>query len=320
MHAGPQTVGCLYVGRPARHTEKNKAHPSSHRRAGLSVRKVQSFGNLDGDNPHLEVQGISWGGNPQAFVHEIGHWAGIALGNSPLGCCGGGCGPDAVARGAKYFQEDCAHLAGRCTAHSPQQGPMWDWTDWYPTSIPCDKNAGGRETGQCTGGVTLGANVDADGKLISFRYDNVDEFDGVNNGAMYIHDDLMLYMYGLKTADEVRTTYHCIGAGPEWENTPGGRPNGVLDGVNGRPGNRYNVYAPTNSSFSIDDVIAAFGERWPKAPAFSSYSKWGTPPVPHPPPPHAISTSHRGDRALLRGCETCVRAVCCELGCRSLPW
>mgnify|MGYP003306865368 CR=1 FL=1 len=59
--------------------------------------------------------------------------------------------------------------------------------------------------------MTLGVNYDADGEFLSFRYDNVDEFnaDGLGaateNGAMYLHDELMLYMYGLMTADEVRT-------------------------------------------------------------------------------------------------------------------
>jgi len=237
--------------------------------------KNGGFGNLDGGNPHLEVQGISWGGNSQAFVHEIGHWAGIHLGYGSLGCCGSGCGPEAVKNGARYFQEDCAHLAGRCTVRSPQQGPMWDWVEWYPDAIPCDKNAGGRTSGTCRDGVTLGVNLDADGNLLSFRYDNIDEFDADDpekNPSLYMHDDLMLYLYGLKSADEITNTYYCIGAGQGWESAPGGATNGVRDGVNGRPGNRYEVFAPSNTSFGMDDVLAAFGERDPPAPAFSKYS------------------------------------------------
>ena len=80
---------------------------------------------------------------------------------------------------------------------------------------------------------------------------------------IYVHDDLMLYLYGLKGAEAVPITYHCIGAGPEWEGVPGGRPNGVRDGVNGRPGSRHEVYAPTNTSFDVGDVVTAFGKREP---------------------------------------------------------
>ena len=221
---------------------------------GLDVgHKNGGFGNLDVSddgiaNQHHEVQGISWGGDPQAFVHETGHWAGISLGNAPLGCCGGGCSQQDVDDGVKYLQEDCAHLSGRCTVRSPQQGPMWDWAEWYPTSIPCDPDAGGRAPGVgCKNGVTLGVNYDADGEFLSFRYDNVDEFnaDGLGaateNGAMYLHDELMLYMYGLMTADEVRTNakgaerrWFCMVAGPEWEDEPLGPSNGIEDGLEAR--------------------------------------------------------------------------------------
>merc|ERR1719486_1798420 len=125
---------------------------------------------------------------------------------------------------------------------------MWDWNEWYPNAIPCDPDAGGRTTNQCSDGVTLAANYDANGELASFRYDNVDEFDGDKNGAMFIHDDLMLYMYGLKSADEIDHPWHCIGAGESWE---------------GAPGNRNAIHAPTNTTFTISDVISAFGDRDP---------------------------------------------------------
>jgi len=247
--------------------------------AGLGLdlgTKNGGFGTLDGSNEHPETLGISWGGSTTAFDHEVGHWAGISLGVSPLGCCGGSCSTAAIEAGAKYLQEDCAHLAGRCTAHSPQQGPMWDWTDWYPTAIPCDPNAGGRTSGTCTGGVTLAANYNSDGSLRSFRYENVDEFDGDANGAMYLHDRLLLYLYGLVSDEEVTDSFHCIGAGFEWENDPSGRgsDNGVQDGVNGRGGSRDEVHAPVNTTFTIADVVAAFGPRVPAAPAFSPYSTY----------------------------------------------
>ena len=44
---------------------------------------------------------------------------------------------------------------------------------------------------------------------------------------MYLHDDLMLYLYGLKSAEEIDHPWHCIGAGESWEDAPGGRSNGV---------------------------------------------------------------------------------------------
>ena len=165
---------------------------------------------------------------------------------------------------------------------------MWDWDDWHPTSIPCDPNAGGRSSEQCTKGVTLGVNVDADGNFQSFRYDNEDEFnaDGkgyeTENGGIYLHDELMLYMYGLMSADEVRTKssangaqvvrkWYCLVAGPEWINGTKGSANGIEDGLNGRAGDRYDIQGPY-TSFTIDDMIDAFGERDPPAPYFSKYS------------------------------------------------
>ena len=91
------------------------------------------------------------------------------------------------------------------------------------------------------------ANYDANGELASFRYENEDEFNGDDKGAMYLHDDLMLYMYGLKSAEELDSrNWHCIGAGESWEDATGGRSNGIQDGLNGRPGSRHEIIAPTN--------------------------------------------------------------------------
>ena len=53
-----------------------------------------------------------------------------------------------------------------------------------------------------------------------------------------------------------------------------GEANGLRDGVSGRPGSRTEIYAPLNTSFSVQDFIDIYGEREPAAPAFSPHSKY----------------------------------------------
>ena len=125
----------------------------------------------------------------------------------------------------------------------------------------------------------LGVSLTAEGGFHSFKYVDLNLYDNVGkpNEFHTQWDEIPLYMLGLMSSDEARKVKDfCIVGGFDMNG-----PNGLQDGISpaGRPeaargGNRHSFDTVNKTTFSVDDVIEAFGPRVPDADlrAFSPYS------------------------------------------------